>query len=129
MTFVQFGALAFGMVIGWFTYFVNRYRQTVGLADVATIIGALGGGAILTLFPEESELFAAYGIGLALGFFGYFGLLLLLVRKTDGFTTAWFLDGRAPKLGDDERDGTGTNRAMRGTPADAPKPRVSRPPA
>ena len=47
------GAFAFGLVIGWFTYFVNRYRKEVALADVATIIGAIGGGAVLALFPPR----------------------------------------------------------------------------
>jgi hypothetical protein len=89
------GAFAFGLVIGWFTYFVNRYRKgDVQLTDVLTIVGAVGGGAILTLFPESTDLFGAYGIGLAVGFFAYFTALLVLVAKSPNFTWDWFLDGR-----------------------------------
>lgn len=83
MTFIDLGAMAFGTVIGWFTYFVNRHRGEVKLTDVATIIGALGGGAVLALFPQASRLFAAYGLGLAFGFFGYF---IVLFRELNSAT-------------------------------------------
>jgi hypothetical protein len=99
-TLPQWGALAFGLVIGWFTYFVNRHRtDAVSIADVASVIGALGGGAILGLFPARSVLFGAYGIGLAIGFFGYFLLLVVMVvsQRGRGWTFEWFLDGRKPR--------------------------------
>src|SRR5690348_8602907 len=96
----DWGAFAFGAVIGWFTYFVNRYRAQVTLADVATVIGALGGAAVLALFPAGSQLFSAYGIGLAVGFFGYFLSLVVLVTVSSGWSAAWFLDGRRPALPD-----------------------------
>jgi hypothetical protein len=93
------GAGGFGLVIGWYVYYVNRHRKDdVQLSDVVTLLGAIGGGAVLSLFEARSELFGAYGIGLALGFFGYFTTLLLLVRMsmrgTQNFTWEWFLDGR-----------------------------------
>ena len=93
------GAGAFGLVIGWYVHYVNRYRkEDVRLSDLVTLIGAIGGGAVLSLFEARSELFGAYGIGLALGFFGYFATLLFLVRTsmrtTQNFTWEWFLDGR-----------------------------------
>ena len=99
-TLPQWGALAFGLVIGWFTYFVNRHRSdAVSIADVASVIGALGGGAILGLFPAGSTLFGAYGIGLAIGFFGYFLLLVVMLvsQRKRGWTFEWFLDGRKPQ--------------------------------
>jgi hypothetical protein len=95
----EWGAFGFGAVVGWFTYFVNRHRkEDVSLADVATIVGALGGAAVLV-----PELFGAYGLGLAAGLFGYFGLLFLLVRRSPRWTLEWFLDGRKPKLEQDQR--------------------------
>lgn len=100
MTSVQeWGAFAFGLVIGWFTYFVNRHRTgEVTLGDVATIVGAVGGAAVLALFPAGTDLFGGYGIGLAVGFFGYFLVLVLLVRanRPAGWSSQWFLDGRRP---------------------------------
>jgi hypothetical protein len=92
------GAGAFGLILGWFFYSLNRYRKTeVGLSDLATVIGALGGAAVLDLFPTGTDLFAAYGIGLALGFFAYFAVLVFLVSKSEGFGKEWFLDGRRPE--------------------------------
>ena len=75
-----FGAGGFGAVIGWYLFFLNRYRTgEIGLADLVTVIGAIGGAAILAIFPAKSDLFGAYGIGLAVGFFGYFLVLVVLV--------------------------------------------------
>jgi hypothetical protein len=89
------GALAFGLVIGWYVYYVNRYRKgDVQISDITTIIGALGGGAILALFPSGSDLFGGYGVGLAIGFFLYFLSLIILVGKSSNFDSDWFLDGR-----------------------------------
>ena len=97
------GAIGFGAIIGWYLYFINRYRTSqVDLADLVTVIGAIGGGAILVLFPARSDLFGAYGIGLALGFFGYFLALIVMVSLTKNFTVEFFLDGRRRKPADDE---------------------------
>ena len=57
-------------------------------------VGVLGGAGILALFPAGSDLFGAYGIGLALGFFGYFLVLIILVTVSKDFDADWFLDGR-----------------------------------
>lgn len=78
MTFIEYGALAFGLVIGWITYRTLHLREDekVGLSDIATVIGAVGGAAITGLFEEEI-LFAAYSIGLAGGFF-----LFLIIANT-----------------------------------------------
>jgi hypothetical protein len=100
----ELGAGCFGAVLGWFTYYVNRYRTgEVKLKDIGTLVGIIGGAAILTLFPEESDLFASYGIGLAVGFFGYFAVLLAFVKHSGQFTVAWFLDGRTPALAEGEQ--------------------------
>ncbi len=89
------GAGGFGAIIGWYVYYINRYRKgDVQLSDIVTLIGILGGGSVLTLFPERSDLFGAYGIGLAIGFFGYFIILYGFVAASPNFTVDWFLDGR-----------------------------------
>lgn len=89
------GAGGFGVVIGWYLYYVNRYRKAeVKLGDLVTLIGTIGGGAILALFPARTDLFGAYGIGLFVGFFGYFLALILLVSFSKNFDFDWFLDGR-----------------------------------
>ena len=97
------GAGAFGAVVGWYVYYINRWRKDdVQLSDIVTLLGAIGGAAVLALFPAKSDLFGAYGIGLASGFFLYFFILVILVNKAPGFSSAWFLDGRAPRLTDQQ---------------------------
>lgn len=68
----EVGAAAFGLVIGWVTYrTLRRSRDGAGLSDLATVIGAVGGAAVTTLFDTD-QLFGWYSIGLAVGFFAYF---------------------------------------------------------
>lgn len=89
------GAGCFGAIIGWYVYYINRYRKgDVQLGDLVTLIGVLGGGTVLTLFPASTDLFGGYGIGLFFGFFGYFIVLIIMVSVTDNFNIEWFLDGR-----------------------------------
>jgi hypothetical protein len=93
--FQGFGAGCFGTLIGWYLYFTNRHRTgAIKPEDIVTVVGVLGGAAIMKLFPAGSDLFAAYGIGLAAGFFGYFLVLLVLVWRSDKFDLNWFLDGK-----------------------------------
>ena len=99
------GAFAFGTVLGWFLYFTNRYRKgDTQLSDITTLIGVIGGSAVTALFGDaKTTLFGAYGLGLAVGFFAYFIVLVIMVRNSGGvFTLTWFLDGRRKVLKDDE---------------------------
>src|SRR5262245_21722853 len=96
-TLQKISAGAFGAVVGWYVYYINRYRKDdVQLSDIVTLIGDVGGAAVLALFPEKTDLFGAYGIGLAAGFFMYFFILIVLVNKAPGFNSSWFIDGRGP---------------------------------
>lgn len=108
------GAGAFGAVLGWNLYFVNRYRtDRMGVNDLASLVGVVGGGAVLALFPAGTALFGAYGVGLLAGFLAYLGVLLCMVRKSENFGVDWFLDGRRKRIADDEeKDGRATNAPM-----------------
>jgi hypothetical protein len=110
------GAGGFGAIIGWYVYFINRYRRAdVQLGDLVTLVGVLGGGAILALFPARTDLFGAYGIGLFAGFFAYFLVLIVLVSISPNFDADWFLDGRRKKPAADSfipGDSAATARAM-----------------
>lgn len=89
------GAFGLGALLGWYLYYINRHRtEEVKLADLATVIGAIAGTIVLSLFDAKTDLFGAYGIGLAVGFFGYYLLLVFFVSRSDYFDVAWFLDGR-----------------------------------
>ncbi len=89
------GAFAFGLLVGWYVYYINRYRKgDVQWSDLVTLIGIIGGTAVLSLFPQGTALFGAYGLGLAVGFFTYFIVLQIMVRISKNFNVDWFLDGR-----------------------------------
>jgi hypothetical protein len=95
------GAAGFGSIVGWYVYYVNRYRKgSIQFSDLVTLIGIIGGGTVLTLFPASTDLFGAYGVGLAFGFFGYFISLCIMISISSNFDVDWFLDGRRAKLGD-----------------------------
>jgi hypothetical protein len=76
------GAFCFGLVVGWVTYSILRRAQRGNLSDIATIIGTVGGAAVIALFPISTGAFGAYSIGLALGFFGYLGFAALFPNST-----------------------------------------------
>jgi len=85
-TSVAYGSIGFGMVIGWVTYYTMRKNtKERTLADITVIISALVGPAVLAVFPAPQEgkqtMFGYYGIGLAIGFFVYYILFMLLLWK------------------------------------------------
>jgi hypothetical protein len=84
---VATGAFLFGLVIGWVTYRTLRRTSTSGLSDIATVIGAVGGAAVTTLFPTADGLFGNYCIGLAIGFFAYLVTATILASRTAGLST------------------------------------------
>lgn len=75
-----FGGLAFGLVVGWVTYFILRRAQPKALSDLSVLIGAVGGGTITALFDPKGDSFAGYSIGLAVGFFAYYIVFLILTK-------------------------------------------------
>ena len=85
-----YGSWGFGAIIGWYVYYINRYRKTdVQFSDLVTLIGVIGGSTVLTLFPSSTDLFGAYGLGIACGFFGYFVTLLIFVSISKNFEIDW----------------------------------------
>jgi hypothetical protein len=82
------GALCFGIIIGWVTYrTLRRTGETVALSNIASVIAAIGGGAVTALFNSPA-LFGWYSIGLLVGFFGY-----LVAANTWFKNTTWLGDG------------------------------------
>jgi hypothetical protein len=113
MTIEFWGALTFGVVIGWVSYRTLRRTKATGLGDIASVIGAVGGGAITALFPAGSGAFGAYGIGLALGFFSYLVVALIVARKTEGLSAAneWLGEPQGGAAGDAGRKAGATTTA------------------
>jgi hypothetical protein len=60
------GSVCFGIVVGYITYrTLARTTDKAAITDLATVIGAVGGGAITTVYgPADGSLFAMYSIGL-----------------------------------------------------------------
>lgn len=84
------GAVCFGLVVGWVTYrTLARRAEAVSLSDIATVIGAVGGAAVVAIFNDQ-RLFGLYSIGLAVGFFGY----LIVYIKLNGREKAATIMGR-----------------------------------
>ena len=95
----HWGAAGFGLVMGWNAYYINRYRKNVVVGDLAGLAGAVGGAGVMALFDDKTVAFAFYGFGLAVGFFGYFLVLLLFVIGSKAVTIDFFLgttDGVKP---------------------------------
>lgn len=81
------GPFWFGIVVGYITYRTLRHKSSTGLSDIASVIGAIGGGAVLKLFPVGGAGFDQYAAGLATGFFVYLLLSLLIAAifvKSEG---------------------------------------------
>ncbi|HKO99857.1 MAG TPA: hypothetical protein VJU86_22975 [Pyrinomonadaceae bacterium] len=83
MTFEEWGAFAFGFVIGWICYRTLRRKEgSTALSDIATVIGAVGGASVLALFKSQ-DLFSGYAIGLAVGFFLYLVVSFIIGGKDE----------------------------------------------
>jgi ABC-type Co2+ transport system permease subunit len=87
------GALCFGLVIGWIVYRTLRRREgSAALSDIASVIGAVGGAAVTTVFSSDA-LFGWYSIGLAVGFAAYFIVGLVLAgREGKSAVEGWMGD-------------------------------------
>jgi ABC-type Co2+ transport system permease subunit len=82
------GAWCFGVVVGWITYrTLRRQGETMALSNIASVIAAIGGGAVTALF-NTPDLFAWYCVGLFIGFFGY-----LILGNTVFKSTSWLGGG------------------------------------
>jgi len=101
------GALCFGLVMGWVTSSCLRRAARNVLTDITTVFGAVGGAAVIKLFPLESGGFGAYCIGLAIGFFAY------LFTATRPKAPDWL--GENPEAGSG-RQATGARAGSGGLP-------------
>lgn len=73
------GAVCFGVTVGYITYRTLVRSDKTTVADLAAVIGAIGGGAVTGLFnPDQGDLFGWYSIGLISGVAVFFLVHLLL---------------------------------------------------
>ncbi len=77
------GATFFGLIVGWMAYWILRLRAgAFVLSALITIIGVIGGAAVIALFKSD-VLFGWYSVGLVIGFFAYFAVVLILYGKQE----------------------------------------------
>lgn len=82
------GPFCFGLVIGWVTYRTLRRKvEGVAIGDIAAVIGAVGGAAVVGLFKNAS--FDVYCIGMAIGFFAYLLVGLSLDKRAGKEVGGW----------------------------------------
>ena len=77
---VTVGTVCFGLAVGYITYrTLARTTDQAAVSDLATVLGAIGGATITTLFgPADGSMFAWYSIGLVAGMALYLILSLAL---------------------------------------------------
>lgn len=92
------GAFWFGVVIGYVTYRTLHHKKGTNTADIAAVIGAVGGGVVVNLFPTQDGRFDEYAYGLAIGFFVYLLLSLVLSLFVGAKLTKEMLGDETPTL-------------------------------
>jgi bacteriorhodopsin len=74
------------VLLGFITYrTLIRTTDQASISDLATVIGAVGGGAVTTLVHPMTNLFGWYAIGLLAGFIAYAVLYCILNHGTKEF--------------------------------------------
>ena len=115
------GAHLFGVVVGWVTYYTLAHSRSHGVKDIAVVIGSIGGAAVLSLFPAQTNLFGAYGVGLAVGFFVYWAILFTSVFFAYGWSggwtrvaTWWARNAMVMQIGTEDHEGPAPRRTQGG---------------
>ena len=81
MVIVDIGSVCFGLVVGFITYrTLVHSNDKASISDLAAVLATIGGGAVTALFPEGSDAFGFYAIGLAVGVAAYL-VIALRLRK------------------------------------------------
>lgn len=81
MVVLNIGSVCFGLVVGFITYrTLVHSNDKASISDLAAVLAAIGGGAVTALFPEGTDAFGWYAIGLAVGVAAYL-IVALRLRK------------------------------------------------
>ena len=91
MHVLTIGVVCFGLLVGYITYrTLIRTTAQAAISDLATVVGAVGGGAVTAIVDPKSDLFGWYAIGLLAGFIVY-GLVYRIIGKQN-FGTVMGID-------------------------------------
>jgi hypothetical protein len=93
---INVGALCFGLVLGYVTYrMLVRTTANAAISDLATVLAAIGGGAVTAIAEPGTVLFGYYGLGLAIGF-AIYGVAYYLANGKKGFARVMGDDPHSP---------------------------------
>jgi hypothetical protein len=97
-TVITIGAICFGVVVGYITYrTLARASAGAAISDIASVIAAVGGGAVTVLFdPQRSDAFGWYAIGLVIGMALYLVISLAIRGRKE---TGVIMGGDSPLPG------------------------------
>ena len=78
------GVACFGLLVGFITYRTLIRAASTAVSDLASVIAAVGGGAITAIAKPGSDLFGWYAIALLVGFIVY-GILFAVTNGAGAF--------------------------------------------
>ena len=83
---ISFGAVCFGIVVGYITYRTLVRKSDAAISDLAAVIAAVGGGVVAERFDSSrgSDTFGWYSMGLLAGMAIFLVLRLRFERGEDG---------------------------------------------
>jgi hypothetical protein len=111
-TVMSVGAFCFGVAIGYITYRTLLRAERSAVSDLATVVTAVGGGAVTGLFdPQQGDTFGWYSIGLLAGMAVFFLLFFTMNGKA---ATAVFMG--ASDIGRPQENKTGESAGSDGRP-------------
>ncbi|MFF7602955.1 hypothetical protein [Streptomyces mirabilis] len=111
-TVMSVGACCFGITIGYITYRTLVRAERSAVSDLATVVTAVGGAAVTSLFdPQQGDTFGWYSIGLLVGLAVFFLLFFAMNGKA---ATAVFMG--APDIGRPQEDRTPKSAEAHGHP-------------
>ncbi len=122
-----FGTAGIGFVIGWSLYFANRGKSgDISASELAAIVGAIAGAAVLGLANDNPDLLGAYGAGLFVGFMTLLILTWKFVRSaTDGSGPGPLEKAISPRPREPEPQGPARSRSTVGSAGSAGAARES----
>ncbi|HKO99856.1 MAG TPA: hypothetical protein VJU86_22970 [Pyrinomonadaceae bacterium] len=86
MSWNQWGAFAFGLLVGWITYrTLQKGNKKAAWSDLLVVVSLVGGEAVLS--QVEPRIFGSYGWGLAIGVFLQF---VAVLAATGRDVDSWF---------------------------------------
>lgn len=78
------GVSCFGLLVGFITYRTLVRAASTAVSDLASVIAAVGGGAVTAMAKPGTDMFGWYAIALLAGFVVY-GVLFALTNGVGAF--------------------------------------------